>query len=50
MFHVGLTVINSRVFPNYVTREFAVSKTSALAKLKEKRAEKRAQLAGMSAP
>jgi hypothetical protein len=34
---------NCRVFPSYVTRERAVTKQSALAKLQEKRAAKRAR-------
>jgi len=33
----------SQVFPSFVTHERVVSKQSALARLKEKRAEKRAQ-------
>jgi hypothetical protein len=37
------TFVDSQVFPSYVTRERAVTKQSALAKLKEKRAQKKAQ-------
>jgi hypothetical protein len=33
----------SQVFPSYITRERAVTKRSALARLKEQRAEKRAR-------
>jgi hypothetical protein len=35
---VNTLVLDSQVFPSYVTRERAVTKQSALAKLKEKRA------------
>ena len=38
--------LNSHVFPTYVTRERGVTKQSALAKLKEKRALKQIQNAG----
>jgi hypothetical protein len=34
---------NCQVFPSYITRERAVTKRSALARLKEQRAEKRAR-------
>jgi hypothetical protein len=37
---------DSQVFPSYVVREHAVTKQSALAKLKEQRALKQAQLNG----
>ena len=40
--------LNSQVFPSYVTREHAVTKQSALAKLKEKRALKQMQNVGPS--
>jgi hypothetical protein len=36
-------ILASQVFPSYVTRERAVTKQSALAKLKEKRALKQIQ-------
>jgi hypothetical protein len=39
-------LVHSQVFPNYITRERAVTKMSALARLKEKRAEKLAQNIG----
>jgi hypothetical protein len=43
-FFMFLTLLfGSRVFPSYVTRERAVTKQSALAKLQEKRAAKRAR-------
>jgi hypothetical protein len=38
-------MFNSQVFPSYVTRERAVTKQSALAKLQERRAAKRARTA-----
>lgn len=41
-----LMLVHSQVFPNYITRERAVTKMSALARLKEKRAEKLAQNIG----
>ena len=40
--------LNSQVFPSYGTRERGVTKQSALAKLKEKRALKQIQNAGIS--
>jgi hypothetical protein len=51
--HLGLDSdaifnLDSQVFPSYVTREGAVTKQSALAKLKEKRALKQIQNAGAS--
>jgi hypothetical protein len=36
-------LVGSQVFPSYVTRERPVTKQSALAKLKEKRAQKKVQ-------
>lgn len=36
-------MFDSQVFPSYVTREHAVIGTSALARLKEKRAREREQ-------
>ena len=42
-----LTLNDSQVFPTYVRRERAICKHSALAKLKEKRAEKVANQRGI---
>ena len=41
-------ILDSQVFPSYVTREHGVTKQSALAKLKEKRALKQIQNARAS--
>jgi len=45
MYSFMFLMFNSQVFPSYVTRERAVTKQSALAKLQEKRAAKRARTA-----
>lgn len=41
-------IIDSQVFPSHMTRERAITKQSALAKLKEKRALKQIQNGGPS--
>jgi hypothetical protein len=41
LFMCSDTFVDSQVFPSYVTRERGVTKQSALAKLKEKRAQKK---------
>ena len=41
-------LVTSQVFPSHVTREREVTKKSALARLKEKRAEMQAQYCGLA--